>query len=245
MAIKTIQKEKLDNLALKEIKLLDKIRHKNVIFIAAVSENITQYHIVMEYFKSYSLRDILFEKQIKEKFHLQEGDKNKITYQISSAITFLHMSTPPIFHRDIKPSNILVGAHCEAKLCDLGLGVSNCLDSNLLSTCAGIMRGTFLYMAPEIIMSYLPHPANGKTDIWSFACSLVEMYSGKQVWDCKPFQNNAWFTARFHLKARHVPDLQSFPLFLQPLVRKCFMYVPSKRPDIIELLTACEEEIIQ
>lgn len=46
--------------------LLDKIRHPNIISIMAVCSSITQFHIVMEYFKSDSLFDIIFKPEVKK-----------------------------------------------------------------------------------------------------------------------------------------------------------------------------------
>ena len=62
VAIKTMQKGRHEKSVIREIKLLDKIRHTNIICIAAYCSSPTQIHIIMEYFKSSNLHDIIFEK---------------------------------------------------------------------------------------------------------------------------------------------------------------------------------------
>lgn len=137
---------------MKEIKLLEKLRHPNVIGIMAVSSTITQYHIVMEYFVSYSLHDVIFEPKVREKVPLSDSKKNNIAYQLCCAIAYLHLQKSPIIHRDIKPANVLVNAQYITKLCDLVLGKCNDLDATLKSTMKGRFCGTMVFMAPEVFL---------------------------------------------------------------------------------------------
>lgn len=51
--------------------------------------------------------------------YLKDLQKEYIFAQLVAAVHYLHSGG--LIHRDIKPSNILVGANCEAKLCDFGL----------------------------------------------------------------------------------------------------------------------------
>ena len=92
-----------------KIKLLDKIRQPNIITIMAVCSTVTQVHLVMEYFDSCSLHDILFRPEIKKEYPLNTQNKNKIAYLLCCALSFLHLKTSPIIHRGVKPENVLVG----------------------------------------------------------------------------------------------------------------------------------------
>lgn len=135
----------------------------------------------MEYFESCSLNKIMHDENINENYNHCENSMNKIAPQLCCAVCYLHNQPIPIIHRDIKPLNILVNKQYSVKLCDLGLGTSSLVDLNLQST-KGRICGTYLYMPLEILLH--GEKATERTDIWSLACSLVELYTGK-VWNVK------------------------------------------------------------
>lgn len=84
-----------------------------------VSSLITQLHIVIEFFESSFLFDLLFStKNDKPKMNI--ACKTRIALELCCAVAYLHLLPQPIIHRDIKPSNILINKHFFAKLCDLG-----------------------------------------------------------------------------------------------------------------------------
>lgn len=147
VAIKSLTIGKNLRLIYKEIKLLDKIRHPNIISIMTACESLSQFHIVMEFFDSHSLHSILF----KEKFKLDTNLELNVMHQLACAISYLHLQPIPIIHRDIKPANTLINKYNVVKLCDLGLGKCNALSTGLQST-ATEMQGTYVFMAPEIII---------------------------------------------------------------------------------------------
>ena len=70
VAIKSLQRGKYNKNIKKEIKILEKLRHPNIISIMSVCLSVTQFHIVMEYFVSYSLWDAIFNPIVKTKLHL-------------------------------------------------------------------------------------------------------------------------------------------------------------------------------
>lgn len=151
VAIKSIVTTKNENKnLLREIKILDEIKHPNIITVMAVCPTVTQCHIVMEFFESNSLHEILFDSNIELKLDI--ASKSSIAFQLCEAVSYLHQQPQPIIHRDIKPANILVNRHFIVKLCDLGLSKSRLLSVTLESTIVGRCAGTLLYMTPEILM---------------------------------------------------------------------------------------------
>ncbi|MFO0548532.1 MAG: serine/threonine-protein kinase [Polyangiaceae bacterium] len=89
-----------------------------------------------------------------------------------------------IIHRDLKPSNVVArrastGALEDAKLLDFGIAhVERAAPSTL--TAVGGVIGTPQYMAPEQIAGGVIGP---HTDVWGFALTLLELVTGKPVWD--------------------------------------------------------------
>ncbi|XP_043467486.1 probable serine/threonine-protein kinase DDB_G0281745 [Leptopilina heterotoma] len=231
VAIKSITKGRNISLALREIQLLDIIRHPNIIMIMAVSETPSQFHIVMELFDSSSLYDILFPKERDNKMLLEFSSKMHILRQLCSAICYLHSQSPPIIHRDIKPSNILINNHYSVKLCDMGLGKSKII-TNLESSSVGTIRGTYLYMAPEIFLDH--KEATVESDIWAFGCTIVELFSEESVWNIQG--RNLMLSLAQNFQQKLTPNLESLPYFFQHIVEKYFTYDPQMRPNVVTLL---------
>lgn len=228
VAIKSIQRGKNDALIIKEIMHLEKIRHSNIINILAVSNSLTQTHIVMEYFPSNNLHDVLFDSSIRCKYDLTINNKNKVGQQISCALNFLHSQIHPIVHRDIKPGNILINHRFISKICDLGLAKSS-LAPALESSVRDGLKGTYLFMSPEILLG--KNQASPESDVWSFACTLTELYNENSVWKMGEYLNG-WECAKENIFKKNVPKLNKIPEFLQITMQQCFSYDSSKRPTM-------------
>ncbi|XP_023247338.1 probable serine/threonine-protein kinase DDB_G0281745 [Copidosoma floridanum] len=180
VAIKTMQRGTRDKFIIKELKLLEKVCYPGVINVQAFSYTPMQFHIVTDFFESFSLFDAIFNDQVKKEYDLSTENKKYIAAQICSALAYLHYQPSPIIHRDIKPGNILVAKNYKTKLCDLGLGKCGDLDNNLNSTCVGTLRGTLVFMSPEAILDR--KEATTYSDIWALGCTLVELFSEKEMW---------------------------------------------------------------
>ena len=100
-----------------------------------------------------------------------------ITEQVGEALEFAHKKG--LVHRDIKPQNILISEEEGAVLTDFGL-VRAMVSSGMTTT--GSFLGTPAYMAPEIWEGEEVTPA---TDQYALACVLVEMLTGKVLFDGK------------------------------------------------------------
>lgn len=169
MAIKTIEKEFLKDeyskkKLLREIYILKKIKHVNVIRILEVFETEKQVLIVMEHAGG---GDLLH--YVKKKKFLPEKEARTIFRQIVYGLAHIHSRS--VLHRDIKLDNILLDSDGGVKICDFG--VSKIIDK----ACAiNDQCGTPAYIAPEIITNegykgfYVDH--------WSLGVLLYAMLCG-------------------------------------------------------------------
>lgn len=125
----------------------------------------------MEYMPGGSIKD-----QLKAYGALTENVTRKYTRQILEGVHYLHSNM--IVHRDIKGANILRDSTGNVKLGDFG--ASKRLQTICLSgTGMKSVTGTPYWMSPEVISG---EGYGRKADIWSVACTVVEMLTEKPPW---------------------------------------------------------------
>ena len=169
VAVKILDKEKIlqetDKFRLeREIKILKKMRHNNIVHLYDVKETPNSLYIIMEYICGKELFDyIIYNKK------LSELEACKFYQQIISGIEYL--GKIKVVHRDIKPENLLLDNKNNIKIVDFGL--SNIYPKNELLTTA---CGSPCYAAPEMINGEKYYGL--KVDIWSSGIVLYAMLCG-------------------------------------------------------------------
>ncbi|CAH2065298.1 unnamed protein product [Thlaspi arvense] len=139
-----------------------------------------QYNLILEYCSGRAIADLIEDGQ----GELLECDVKVFARDILSGLRYIHDRN--IIHCDIKPDNLLL---CPTdrrfrpngyltKLGDFGLAMEK--GSLEYGDGYGHMRGTTRYVAPEL-MSH--HFVDFGTDIWALGCTVVEMLSGRAVWE--------------------------------------------------------------
>uniref|UniRef100_A0A8C5S7S2 Mitogen-activated protein kinase kinase kinase 3 n=1 Tax=Laticauda laticaudata TaxID=8630 RepID=A0A8C5S7S2_LATLA len=114
--------------------------------------------------------------QLKAYGALTENVTRKYTRQILEGVCYLHSNM--IVHRDIKGANILRDSVGNVKLGDFG--ASKRLQTICMSgTGIRSVTGTPYWMSPEVISG---EGYGRKADIWSLACTVVEMLTEKPPW---------------------------------------------------------------
>src|SRR5262249_34025417 len=105
------------------------------------------------------------------------------------------------------------------------------------NTSEGVILGTPAYMSPEQVRG---QPADKRTDIWSFACVLYEMLSGRP-----PFRGDTAADVFAAILERE-PDWTALPpaapAALRDALQRCLRKDPNRRPrDVADLWLLIEE----
>ncbi|CAD8082583.1 unnamed protein product [Paramecium primaurelia] len=164
--IKLNDSQKMNNVK-REISILKRIEHQNIIKLYWAIEDKKSINLVMEYISSQSLASYIKSKPNRI---LPEKECLTLFYQIAMAIKYLHDLN--ISHRDIKLDNVLMLKTNVIKLIDFGFAI--CMPQNQKTN---VFCGTPHYMSPEIIAKIPHHPFS--SDIWSLGILLSKMLTGE------------------------------------------------------------------
>ncbi|EDO32814.1 predicted protein, partial [Nematostella vectensis] len=153
------------------------VRYPNIIQLMWVSFLKNSVYIISELIDGKNLDDILFEEtDADESIALNMQDKFFVSRQLCQAVAYLHNLKPQVLHKDIKPANVLVAnVGLVTKLCDMGL--SKLKNSQTLTHTAAACPGTPYYLSPECLLNR--NSASASSDVWSLACTLIELFTGK------------------------------------------------------------------
>ena len=151
----------------REIEIMKRIDHKNIVKLNEVIQNSKQILIIMEYVNGISMREY-YNKNIKNQKlnNKKELIIKKYFSQIFSAMSYIHKNH--MAHRDIKLENILIDKNQDIKIIDFGFGMYNPEDKLQNFFC-----GTPNYMPPEIIIK--KNYIGQKADLWSLGVLLYKM----------------------------------------------------------------------
>ncbi|KAM0999056.1 hypothetical protein FF1_005812 [Malus domestica] len=171
VAVKVINKKKLAGTSLmsnikREITIMRRLRHPNIVKLYEVLASKTKIYFVMEFVKGGEL----FAKVSKARF--SENLSRKYFQQLISAVGYCH--SRGVYHRDLKPENLLVDENGDLKVSDFGLSAltNQIRPDGLLHT----LCGTPAYVAPEILTKKGYDGA--KVDVWSCGVILYVLNAG-------------------------------------------------------------------
>ncbi|XP_054777923.1 CBL-interacting serine/threonine-protein kinase 12-like [Prosopis cineraria] len=171
VAIKIIDKEKILKGGLvahikREISILRRVRHPNIVQLFEVMATKTKIYFVMEYVRGGELFNKVARGRLKEEV------ARKYFQQLISAVEFCHARG--VYHRDLKPENLLLDENGDLKVSDFGLSaVSDQIrQDGLFHT----FCGTPAYVAPEVLARKGYDGA--KVDLWSCGVILFVLMAG-------------------------------------------------------------------
>jgi eukaryotic-like serine/threonine-protein kinase len=189
----------------REMKLVGRLDHPNVVRAFDADQFHRVLYIVMEYVPGHSLGEQLKKGPI--------PPLEMIEYAAQAALGLAHAHEQGIVHRDIKPSNILLGRDGRVRILDLGLGVLMEADSaSTFATADGIAVGTVDYMSPEQACG---RDVDGRSDLFGLGCAMYHLMSGKL-----PFPGSSPIERLGkRLSGRHVPITEYVPELPANVVR--------------------------
>ncbi|MCP4855910.1 MAG: serine/threonine protein kinase [Fuerstiella sp.] len=201
----------------REIEILKRLDHPNIVKYFGGGTHGDQRWYAMEYIDGGSLLEVL-----KKRKRLSWEQTVHVGRQLSGALEHAHHAG--IIHRDLKPANLFLSKKGRLKLGDFGIARDT--EATAL-TATGKTVGTYAYMAPEQIQA--GYPITGKTDLYALGCLLYEVIVGET-----PFQSdNPMDMLMQHLNddpynvCEKVPDC---PIWLDQLIERLLAKSPEDRP---------------
>ncbi|XP_072395954.1 cyclin-dependent kinase-like 4 isoform X5 [Diabrotica undecimpunctata] len=163
--LETEEDATIRKMALREIRMLKRLKHENLVAMIEVFRYKKRFHLVFEY-----LEGTVLDELDKMPGGLGEERCRQRIFQVTRGINYCHSNH--IVHRDVKPENVLVSSLGVVKLCDFGFAR---LISSTGEACTEYVA-TRWYRAPELLVAE-PHYGT-PIDIWSIGCLFAEMMTG-------------------------------------------------------------------
>ncbi|KAL9158029.1 hypothetical protein ABFS82_08G041700 [Erythranthe guttata] len=227
----------------KEINLLNKINHFNLIRLSGVSFNEGQWYLVYEYASNGELSDWIHRKSEDQRTNdtMNWNKRLQIALDISAGLNYLHRYTsPPHIHKDLNSKNILLDENFRAKISNFGLSRSTDHGEEGQFALTRHIIGTKGYMAPEYLENGI---VSTKMDVYSFGVVMLEILTGKEVsffeMDPSEVLAPAVMSDDGHENLRKLidPILQEnynidLVLVLFKLIHRCLEKSPTNRPEM-------------
>lgn len=199
----------------RQVELLSKIEHPNVLPHYEFGSEELFHYIVMRYCSSGSLADRIIAGPISLEEVL------RYTAQIISALDYLH--NRKIVHRDLNPSNLLLDGQGRVYLADFGLAKLFVQDTLPMHT----GRGTEIYAPYEQFARFEVVP---QSDIYSLGITIFEMLTGRLPWG-----DSGIIASKPGEQSLSLPDLKAYnanlPADLTDVLRVMTAYYWDQRPS--------------
>ncbi|MGC6491902.1 MAG: serine/threonine-protein kinase [Myxococcota bacterium] len=153
---------------LREASMMARLNHPATVRIFDFGVFKGRKYLVMEYVAGQTLRE-----------HLRDGPmapKRVVSFALQIGRSLIEAHEKGVIHRDLKPSNLLVHTTEEGesiKVVDFGLAKT--MDSDTEVTKTGVILGTPMYMAPEVVKG---HDGDGRADLYALGVVMFRALTG-------------------------------------------------------------------
>nr|CAH7766814.1 unnamed protein product [Callosobruchus chinensis] len=152
-------------MALREIRMLKRLRHENLVTLIEVFRHRKRFYLVFEY-----VAGTVLDELERHNGGLDYEMCRERIFQVTRAVAYCHYNN--IIHRDVKPENVLVSNLGVVKLCDFGFAR---LIANMNEACTEYVA-TRWYRAPELLVGDLNY--SSPVDVWAIGCLFAEIMTG-------------------------------------------------------------------
>lgn len=220
--------------AIKEVNILKKIYHFNLVKLEGVCENHGSFYLLFEFMENGSLREWLNKGSRKERRSWRK--RIQIALDIANGLLYLHSFTDPAYvHNNISSSNILLSSNLRAKVSNFSLArvTERATAASVLTT---NVVGEMSYMAPEYREGGLVTP---KIDVYAFGVVVLELISGKEAATMIPTIGECMEArlARFLDSNIKETGKMEFALLMVKLSAACLNQEPERRPSMGEVVS--------
>ncbi|KII87368.1 hypothetical protein PLICRDRAFT_177128 [Plicaturopsis crispa FD-325 SS-3] len=199
---------------MREVDLVKSLSHPSIVKYEGMARDENTLSIVLEYVENGSLGQTL-----KAFGKLNERLVASYVVKILEGLHYLHQSD--VVHCDLKAANILTTKHGNVKLSDFGVS----LNLRAMEREIKDVAGTPNWMAPEVIEL---KGASTKSDIWSLACTIIELLTGRPPYG--EIANS--MTVMFRIVEDDMPPIpEGCSELLQNFLKLCFDKDPTQRPN--------------
>ena len=218
-----------DDAALKEARLLARIRHSNVVEIFGVDCFDNRVGFWMELVNGRTLKDIVEEQG---PFSAQEA----VVFGLDLCRALAAVHRAGFIHRDLKAQNVMREAGGRIVLMDFGAAAVMSTGSHPVPD----LKGTPLYLAPEVLQGDAP---SEKSDLYSLGVLLYYLVSGEFPVQGRSLDDigNAHAQGRRRSLRDARPDL---PSGFVRVVDDATAALPERRPDSAGLMEASLENAV-
>ena len=212
--------EEVINRFYREIKLLARIDHPNVVgAYDSSSQNDSLHYLVMEHVDGVSLDEVLVKLE-----HLRAANACEVIRQAATGLQYIHEQG--MVHRDVKPSNLILtceNQQATVKILDLGLALLIDESEGRITEIEERAMGTGFYMAPE---QWESTSVDIRADIYGLGCTFYHLLAGRP-----PFYGSK-YTQKYAHQSVAPPELSAEELgdaTLWPVLQKMLAKSPEER----------------